>query len=385
VTPLLAALFAVPLAGLAATYLLYPLFVLLLARRAEAAAPAAVPPSEKLPFVSFVIAAYNEEDAITKKLQNTLELDYPADRLEVIVASDGSSDGTDALVESFPDERVRLVRNDARGGKTATTALAVEQAQGGLLVFSDATGLYNREALRELVAPFADSEVGAVSGRVIYEYDDSQTARGFRLYQSWVTAQRRAEPSLHTLTSVSGSIHALSREIFEPVPAHLSYDMVVPALVAMHDKRVVYAPGATSGEVSRRRAGEEFAARVRIAVRAYAFLGWLFRERARIHDRGYLAQLFFHKVLRWFSAQQLLLLLAAHVLLALATGGWAATLLVPHLGIYGVAALLARFEGSLRFPGRAVLLLFATVNAAYAVGFVRWLRGARLATWSPDR
>jgi hypothetical protein len=161
--------------------------------------------------------------------------------------------------------------------------------------------------------------------------------------------------------------------------------MVVPALAAMRGLRSAYAADATVLESSRERAQEEFAARVRIAVRAYSFLAWLWRDRGRVRRRGYLVQLFFHKVLRWYTVHLLALALLAHAVLALATGGLAAAALLPHALLWALAALLARFEGTLRFPGSAPLLLFATVNAAYAVGFVRWLRGARMAAWTPDR
>jgi len=330
------------------------------------------------------VVAHNEAQAIGSKLENTLALDWPRERLEVIVASDASDDGTDEIVAPHRDPRVRLVRNPERGGKTATTALAVAAARGSVLVFSDATGVYDRGALRALVAPLADPSVGAVSGRVTYRYGDSETARGFRLYQRFVVAQRQAEPALGGVTSASGSIHSLRREVFEPVPAHLSYDMVVPALCAMHGQRCSYAPDATSLEQSRERASEEFAARVRIAVRAYGFLAWLWRERARIRRRSYLWQLFFHKVLRWFSPHLLALLLVSHALLA-TQGGIALWLLPPHAGLWLLAAALVRFEGRLRFPGSAPLLLFATANAAQAVGFWRSLRGARMAVWRPER
>jgi cellulose synthase/poly-beta-1,6-N-acetylglucosamine synthase-like glycosyltransferase len=383
---LAASLLALSIGGLAATYVLYPLAATVLgARRARSAGPAGAPAPGREPFVSFIACAFNEEEAIAAKIENTLALDWPADRFELIVASDCSADRTDAIVAGWPDPRVRLVRNAERGGKTATTNLAVRAARGEILVFSDATGRYNREAIRELVAPFADPSVGAVSGRVVYRYADTATARGFRLYQRWVVAQRRAEPGLHTLTSVSGSIHAVRREAFEPVPAHLSYDMTVPALVAMHGLRCAYASGATSEEVARLGAREEFAARVRIAVRAYAYLAWLWSERARVRDRRFLVQLFFHKILRWFSVHLLALALASHALLAALVGGTVAWLLVPHAGLWLAAGALALAGDRVRLPGSAPLLLFATVNAAYAVGFTRWLRGARMATWTPDR
>jgi glycosyltransferase involved in cell wall biosynthesis len=368
----------VAIGGLATTYLLFPAALVLLGRlRAGKIHPRNANGYE--PRVSLIVTAFNEEDAIRPKLENTLGLDYPPEKLEVIVGSDASTDGTDAIVESYPDPRVRLVRNAKRGGKTDTTQRAVEAASGEVLIFSDATGIYNHEAIRELVGPLADARVGAVSGRVTWEFDRSETARGFRLYHHWVVPQRRAAP-----VSVSGSIHALRRDLFEVIPGNLSYDMVVPALAAMLGLRVVYANDAISREVSRRSARAEFAARLRDAVLAYAFLSWLWSRRRRIRERGYLPHLFMHKILRWFSPHLLLLLLVCHLALA-AGGGVPALLLVPHLGVYALAGLLVRFEGRIRFPGSGALLLFATVNAGYAVGYVRWLRGADFSAWDTDR
>jgi glycosyltransferase involved in cell wall biosynthesis len=377
-TPLIALGLAVSIGGLAATYVLFPLALVLFgAARGARRAPRGDPSWE--PTVSFVITAHDEENAIRAKLENTLALDWPDDRLEVLVASDASTDGTDEIVSSFGDPRVYLVASGERVGKTAATQRAVREAKGEVLVFSDATGVYNPAALRELVAPLADPAVGAVSGRVVFRFGDTQTSHGFRLYQSWIVPQRRVEP-----VSVSGSIHSMRPEAFEDVPAQLSYDMVVPALCAMHGLRVVFADGAVSVESSRLGWRAEFAARIRIAGRAYRFLEWLRAERHRIRSRGYLVQLFFHKVLRWFSPHLLVLLFASHALWAFG-GGWPALALIPHAGLWGVAALLARLETTLRFPGSSALLLFATVNAGTLVGFARWLRGADFAAWNPDR
>ncbi len=374
---------SIALLGLATTYLLYPAFVIAVARLRPARRRPEVD-EDKWPSVSAIVIAYNETSAIAAKIRNTLALEYPPELLEVIVASDGSTDGTDRIVSDWPDPRVRLVRNPRRAGKTATTVRAAASARGSVLVFSDATGTFSRDALRELVAPLRDPRVGAVSGRVVYQYGDSQNARGFRAYQRWVVAQRRAEPGLSGITSVSGAIHAIRRELFEAVPGGLSYDAVVPALCAAHGLRCVYAERAICSEASRTRARDEFNARKRMAVQSFAFLGWLAGERRRIRARGYLAQLFLHKALRWFSPHLLAALLICHVGLSF-DGGLAAILLGPHLAAYAIALLLWRYESTLRFPGSAAALLFATVNWAFALGFLQWLRGASFAVWTPDR
>jgi cellulose synthase/poly-beta-1,6-N-acetylglucosamine synthase-like glycosyltransferase len=157
---LAAVLLFTAVAGLAATYVLYPIFVVALGALRARTRPAPAETGE-LPFVSFIVIAFDEAESIAAKIENTLALEWPADRFELIVASDASTDGTDAIVSGFRDPRVRLVRNPERGGKTATTRLAVEAARGDVLVMSDATGMYDRGAVRALVAALSGPWVGA--------------------------------------------------------------------------------------------------------------------------------------------------------------------------------------------------------------------------------
>src|SRR5215470_10998048 len=138
------------------------------------------------PRVSVIIAAYNEERDIEAKLENSLALDYPRDRMEIIVASDGSTDRTDDIVRAFADRGVRLFRCEGGMGKTAVSNLAAGAASGEILVFSDATGMWNRDAVAEMASHFADPRVGCVSGRVGYRYDVSPASRGFGAYQRYV-------------------------------------------------------------------------------------------------------------------------------------------------------------------------------------------------------
>jgi hypothetical protein len=383
---LYAALFA-----LFSTYVLYPLIVTGVAawkRCCRDATPAIGEPNEEdWPTVSFIIAAYNEEDSIKEKIENTLAINYPAKLLEVIVASDGSTDATNTLVSTHPDSRVRLVENPENQGKTATTNLAVQKARGDVVVFSDATGMYNVDSLKHLVGHLmADESLGAVAGRVTYSYQDSATAKGFKLYQRWVVAQRNADHIVHTETSVSGSIHALWHKLWKPAPEHLSYDMVVPAMMALQGKRTGYAPEATSAEVSRNTAAEEFKARTRIAVRAFGFLAWLGQQPGQAGASGYLTQLFYQKILRWVTPILLIVALLAHEVVALSEGGLALTLLIAHAAVHmGGLSLVLLDRADLKLPGSGPLLLFYTTVMAFLLGFLRFLQGQTMARWTPDR
>jgi cellulose synthase/poly-beta-1,6-N-acetylglucosamine synthase-like glycosyltransferase len=372
-----AATLAVCAALLTYAFVGYPLLVRALARlRPRPFHPAPIEPT-----VSFLIAAYNEEAVIAAKLENTLALDYPREKLEIVVASDGSTDGTHALVRGFAERGVRLFAPEGHLGKTGTANAAVPATRGEILVFSDATGMYNPEAVRALVRNFADPHVGAVTGRVLYRYDESVTARGFAAYQRLVVPQR----VFGTETSVSGSIHALRRERFAAAPPELSFDIVHPLHVALAGQRTVYEAEATSLEEARSRPEDEFRSRVRIAVRMWSFVPYLLRRLPRCRDRMYVFQVVSHKLLRWLSAPLLALAAAAAAVLA-TRGGWFALPLLA-LGFAAAAAALGWLAARLgRGAGPfAAALVFATLELAYLVGLARWLRGARFAGWRPER
>jgi cellulose synthase/poly-beta-1,6-N-acetylglucosamine synthase-like glycosyltransferase len=376
-----AATLAVCAALLAYAFVGYPLLV----RGLALLRPRPFRPAPIEPTVSFLIAAYNEEAVIAEKLENTLALDYPRDKLEIVVASDGSTDGTHAVVERFAERGVRLFVPEGHLGKTGTANAAVPTTRGEILVFSDATGMYNREAVRALVRNFADARVGAVTGRVLYRYDESVTARGFEAYQRLVVPQRRAESVFGTETSVSGSIHAVRRERFAAAPPELSFDIVHPLHVALSGQRTVYEAEATSLEDARSRPEDEFRSRVRIAVRMWSFVPYLLARLPSCRDAMYVFQVVSHKLLRWLSAP--LLALAAAAAAVLATRGGLHALPLLALGCAAGAAALGWLAARLgRGAGPfAAALVFATLELAYLVGLARWLRGARFAGWRPER
>jgi cellulose synthase/poly-beta-1,6-N-acetylglucosamine synthase-like glycosyltransferase len=378
-------LFFASLALVAYTYLGYPLLAALLS--ALAARPHRTAPNE--PSVSLIILAHNEEAALGAKLENTLALDYPADHLEIIVASDGSTDRTDEIALGYAPRGVRLVRAPDHPGKTETTNRAAAEARGEILVFSDATGEYNRGALRALVRSFADPEVGAVSGRVVYDYPEAASAQGFRTYQRWIVWARRAESVWGTETSVSGSISAVRRSAFEPLPGHLDFDMAHPLHAASRGLRTVYEPDAISREEARSAARSEFDARVRMALFAFGFipyaLGRMRSARASRNFDLYAFQFLSHKLMRWLAPLWLALLALTSAALA-GRSQLAALALAVQLLVYASAALAYR----LRPAGRAaavlgVPLFFVTLHWAFAVGLWRYLRGERGGAWRPER
>ena len=362
---------------------LYPALAIALGslpRRRRAATPGAAAPR-----VSFIISAYNEERSIGEKVRDTLALDYPPDRLEVIVASDGSTDRTDDVVREIGDPRVVLHRVEGRVGKTAALNSACAAASGDVFVFSDATGKFSKDALRVLASALADPAVGCVAGRVVYRYGRDATSEGFKGYQRIAVAIRRAESRFGDQTSVSGSIHAVRRECFRPSPPHASPDVLDAVHAVVAGRRVLYAAGAVSVEESRSRPHDEFRARVRISIQNNGMARYVLRELVRARRWFYLFQMVSHKMMRWWLWAPLLVLLVSSLVLAPGSP-WYAAAAVVQLGGYAlaVAGVLAgpasRWLRPLSLPG-----FFVVGNAAMCVGTFRYLLGAEKAAWEPQR
>lgn len=337
------------------------------------------------PTLSVIVSAYNEEAVIHEKIAATLALDYPRDRIEVIVASDGSTDRTDEIVKTFGDPRVRLFRSEGRLGKTAALNGAVEIASGEILVFSDATGEFSPGALRALAANFADPRVGCVAGRVAYRYGEDRTSQGFRGYQRIAVAIRRAENAFGDQTSVSGSIHAMRRELFRPGVPGFSMDVIDALHTVLQGRRVVYEYDAVSLEDSRTRTRDEWRARVRISVRNNSMTPYIVRELVRHRRWRFAFQMLSHKLLRWWLWLPLSVAFVSS--LALAGEHWAYALLAAGQVAFYAVALLGLVAGR-RLPGQriaAFAAFFVMGNAAACVGTLTALAGAQRAAWEPIR
>jgi cellulose synthase/poly-beta-1,6-N-acetylglucosamine synthase-like glycosyltransferase len=363
------------------TVLGYPLLALLLGtiwRRDPERA-------ELTPTMTLIIAAYNEEDAIAEKIEQSLALDYPEEKLEILVADDGSTDRTTELVRSFADRGVRLHRCEGRVGKTATLNEAVSVANGEILVFSDATTVYGQGSLRELAANFADPSVGCVSGRVAYHYGEDVASSGFRVYQHLAVAVRRAEGRFGSTTSVSGAIHALRRELFRPAAPEFTADLSNPLHTVVQGRRVIYENSAVGLERSRTRFRDEYRARVRNGVLHNSMIRYIVKELIAARRFAYLFQMVSHKFLRWWLGPLLVLALLANLVL-ISHGTLYAALAVVQLALLIVGAIAVATEGSeTRIPGASSLGFFLVGNAGMCVGMLRWLRGGGLKTWEPIR
>ena len=224
------------------TYFLYPVLLLLLTAGKKEVEYA---PFAEWPLISLIIAAHNEEAVLKEKLENSLSLDYPHERLEIIVASDGSTDATEDIVASFAERGVRLHRVRERGGKTQAQNEAVRLANGQFFVFSDANSMYDKQALKNLLRPFADARIGCVCGELRYANPAGDAAgKGEGAYWRYEQFLKGRESLLSSTLGANGSIYALRRELFEELESDIISDFIMPVRVWRRGFRVVYAPSA---------------------------------------------------------------------------------------------------------------------------------------------
>jgi cellulose synthase/poly-beta-1,6-N-acetylglucosamine synthase-like glycosyltransferase len=366
------------------TYVLFPALVLLRARlrpRPHRSAPITPP-------VSVIVAARNEARSIDAKLANLLTLDYPQDRLQVVVAADGCDDGTDAAASAYGDGRVRVL-SLPRVGKASALNAAVGVATGEILVFSDANSLYARDALRALVAPFADPDVGAVAGdqRYVADHAEAAVASGERVYWDLDRAIKRAESRGGNAVSATGAIYAVRRELFSPAPAGVTDDFATSTAVITHGKRLVFAPEAIAFEPVARSGADEFARKVRVMTRG---LNAVVARHELLDPRRYgfyALQLLSHKVLRRLMALPLAALALTAAVEARRSRAFralaAAQGVVYGLGTAGL--LLRRAGGGWRSRVVALPAYFCLVNGASLAALWNVVRRREIDRWEPRR
>jgi cellulose synthase/poly-beta-1,6-N-acetylglucosamine synthase-like glycosyltransferase len=364
------------------TYLGYPVFVYLLSRIfGRDVNRAAMEPT-----VSVIITAYNEEKNIRAKLENTLSLNYPKDKIEVIVASDGSTDGTDEIVGQFESRGVRLYRKDGRVGKTDTQNGAVATATGEVLLFSDATTLYQGDVLRALVPNFADPSVGCVAGKLIYlDKTASGIGTGAKSYWSYETFVKEGESRLASLIGVSGCLYAVRRSAYVPMYAEACSDFMISMVMQRQRLRTIFEPGAVCTEDTHSRTDNEFSMRVRIISQTISDL-WLNRDLLNPFRNGlYAVQLVSHKVLRYAVPAFLLLAFVSSALLAASSAAFLLVFL-SQCCFYGWAILAWILESRrIKLGLAAVPMYFVLVNLSSVAGFVQFVRGNRFARWETVR
>jgi glycosyltransferase involved in cell wall biosynthesis len=362
------------LGALAWTHAGYPAAIGVLARlRPRPVARDAVTPS-----VAVVVSAHDEEDVIGRRVENLLELDYPAELLQIVVASDGSTDRTDAIVEEIAarEPRVRLLRCP-REGKVAAQHRAVRETASDAVAFTDANTEWRPDALRTLVRSLADPEVGYVCGRLRLESPEGANLEGlYWRFEVWV---REQESACSSITAGNGAIYAVRREAYVEDDPKFGHDFGFPYLMEQAGLRAVYDPEAVAVEKPATEQEDEYGRKVRTIARSW---GHLLTGRALRPTRPlYLVQLVSHRVLRYTSGLSHLGLLLSNVAL-LGRGRFYRRFLVLQLaGLVLAAAGKAR----LPVPGARLAHYYYVVTKATVAGLVRYLRTGTPQTWDKAR
>ncbi|HWP64747.1 MAG TPA: glycosyltransferase family 2 protein [Candidatus Limnocylindria bacterium] len=338
------------------------------------------------PTVSLIICAYNEGRTIRRKLEEVLRLDYPAEKLEIFVASDGSTDDTDAIVRQYAP-RVRLLRVEGRRGKTIAQNAAVAEAHGEILVFSDVTTEYAAHTLRTLLANLADPSVGCVGGDLRYLSErDNPSAQGRALFWNYERQMRIWESRVHSMVGVAGCAYAMRRELYVPLDESVISDFVEPGLVTERGYRTVLEVDAPVYEPAESYSlGQELYRRARVITRG---LRGAFRLRQLVNPLRhpwFATVLWSHRILRWLLPVFLLVMLATSALLV--DEGWIyRVVFFGQIAVYAAGALAFALERlHLRVPGMFVPLYFCLISLAPLVALGWLLRGETKAAWETGR
>lgn len=338
------------------------------------------------PTVSILISAYNEEKFIGPTIENKLALDYPDEKREIIVVSDGSSDGTEDIVRSYSNRRVQLIVQNPRQGKTSALNRAVKQATGEILVFSDANSLYSNNALRRLVSNFSDPSVGYVTGKMVYvDEAGSLVGSGCSAYMRYENILRGLETKIGSVIGVDGGVDAIRRSLFQEMAPDMLPDFVQPLIQISNGFRVVYESEALLMESSLSKGSDEWKMRIRVALRSFhalKIMGHLLNPFAFPLPSF---QLFSHKVLRYGCGFFQIALFLINTLLIREMGFyallWGIQIVFYFLCLIGtIFPRLSNKNPFVKYPTYLCLL-----NAAAMLACIKFIKGEKQVIWEPRK
>lgn len=335
-------------------------------------------PPDFSPSVSLFIPAHNESQVIADKIRNSFELEYPPKALEIVVVSDGSTDGTPEIAQEAGADRIRVWRSPTRAGKSALINRFGPSCRGEIIVFTDANAMFLPDAVKNLARHFVDPAVGCVVGRLRYVDQRTAVAKGEGLYFKYESLLKRLESRLGTVVAATGSIYAIRRRLLTEFAPDVANDFAHPILVAARGYKVVFEPEAVALEKATARPDEEFRRKARIVTRGLTAFARYWRKGHML--RGLWGFCFVsHKLLRWFGWVYMTVVLVASI--ALYDTGIAYKGLVWAQGLFYGLAFLAWGAGHRHGRFAAVPLYFCMINLAALAGVVRFFRGKRVAMW----
>lgn len=339
------------------------------------------------PKVTLIISAYDEETSIRKKIENSLNLEYDKNKLEIIIASDSSTDKTDEIVREYILQGIKLVRLEERGGKTAVQNYAVSKtdADSKILLFSDATTIYDSKVIKKIVANFADATVGAVEGKLIYVRTQSSFGGEKSTARSYDQLVKLLESKIYSIIGDNGCLYAVRKELYTPLRPDLTSDFALPLEVIKKGYRVIYEPQAICFEEVSLDIRSEFKRKIR-TVRAGFKVFFNAFLRINPFKRPFLfMELISHKFSRWLSPYLMLLVFICNIFLFKNS--------LFYLFIFGLqfifyaSALIGFFVERIEHKLKlfTIPFNFCLVNTAAVVGLLEFIFGENTEIWSPIR
>jgi len=337
------------------------------------------------PFVSLLIPVYNEEKIIKKKIENSLNLDYPKSKLEIVVASE-SNDKTNDIVENYKDRGVKLFAYPERKGKPYTIYQALPKCQGEIIVFTDANAMFKKDALRKLVRNFNDSRIGCVSGELRYvNPQKAVVGESEGIYWKYEILLKRLESKIHSVLGANGSIYAMRKKLYSPLSEYRGDDFGLPVRILQQGYGVVWESKAVSEE-------EVYPETIKELKRKVVIVGWHFRgafillkDSIKKFQLLLIFQLISHKILRWFVPFFLILIFLSNIFLL--DNNLYLTLFISQV-IFYLLALVGYLQEKRKKKINQVVNLayyFCMVNLATLVGVIKGLFGLQKTTWEKVR
>lgn len=364
--------------GLVQTYFLYPLTMKILSKFSE---NRQMEEQSDLPTVALIIAAYNEEDIIAEKIENSLRIAYPSELLNIVVFSDASDDRTDEIVEQYENRGVSLVRIEGRVGKTECQNQIADLVDEDILVFSDANSMYEPDAVSKLVEKF-ETDVGCVVGEL--RYKGSSDVEGESAYWRYESAIKRLESRVHSLVTGNGAIYAVRAESYVPLPRDAISDFAEPLAIVRNGEVVKYAPDAVAWEETETSTSSELRRRIRIVTRCWNTVA-ANRDLLNPFRKPLFAyQLWSHKVLRWLTPVLLVAVLVGNLgLIALSESVVYQLTFVGQVAFYllaGVGSLADRFNVN---DPVVTHVPFYFLHSTYGmlIGLLNFLQGKNIVVW----
>ena len=336
------------------------------------------------PEVTLVIPCFNEKDVLEAKVKNSLQLNYPKQKLQILFITDGSTDGSEMYLKKF--ENITVLHEDKRAGKAMAENRAMQFVKTPFVIFCDANTHLNADAVKEIIKHYSDSTVGAVAGekRILSNNKDSASAAGEGIYWKYESLLKKLDSELHSTVGGAGELISIRCALYSPLePDTLLDDFMQSMRIAINGYKVVYEPKAIAEETASLNVAEELKRKIRISAGAWQSMSRLGKAFNPFHDPILAFTFFSHKVLRWTLAPLfLLLVIPSNIYLHVIVGGWYTLFIYAQIIFYFFTALGWYFENhQIRIKVVFIPYYFFITNWCMFLGFFRYLKGQQSVKW----